>query len=354
MKRVLVLCVILVLSACSVPTPDPIVIPQKLNLENEVFVRVEYLSSPDAWQTRPLLFTESANILQSLLSRPLTFVNDDIQLKPWLKLHSDDMTYIVARTADNLFIQDQAIGAWFKSDFTDFDGLFSWIFPQFESTLGYFETLLVKGASQENYKSLQLNDENRSVIYALLSESSWRPHLHHFDQSLWFDAIITMTTQDTLYFLKDELGTLMWKVTSEGKAHGYVLDASVFENLLTDLTPYFIAQYFRNPLTEAELFSDDAEMDGVFVELDATISAQLLANVRIDEWNHAVDIPSVGVAVELILYDETFAYVFAPFNEYDLVMVRHPELQTNDYYFVPQGLARHLRRLIETYFYMLP
>lgn len=354
MKNMLVICLVMLLSACAAPITDPIVIPQNLNLESEVFVRVEYLSSPDQWQSRTLLFTESANIIQSLISKPMSFVNEAVELKPWLVLHTDATSYIVARTATHLFIQNQANKAWFRSNFTDFDALFDWVFPKFPSILGDFETLLVKGTSLEQHRSLQLNDDNRRIIFNLLHQSAWQPHLQRFNQALWFDAIITMTTQSTLYILEDALGTLVWIVTSDGKAHGYVLDSGIITQLLDDLTPFFITQYFRSPLQEVELFADDAEVDGTFVTLDATISSQLLANIRLADWLIATDVPAVGVSVEIILYDETFAYVFAPFNEHDLVMVRHIELHTNDYYFVPQGLSRHLRELIERYFNLQP
>lgn len=354
MKKMLFLALILIVTACSPRNPITIEDPHDLNLTDMVFTRVDYLSSPDQWKSRALLISESVNIIRTLTLKPLRYVELDIELTPWLVFYTEDNMFIVARTLDHLYVKDDGGEQWYISDNTAFETLFGWIYPDFRFVLDRFETLLVKGAVSDEYKSLLLNDDYNTVVSTLLNESMWTPHVQRFDQSLWYDAIITMMNGETLYLLDHELGTLMWVVSSDGSAHGYVLEGYVYSRLISELTPYFLMQYFRDPLLEAELVPDDYGDDGIFVTLDETISQILLENTRMDEWFIAVDIPAVGLMVDVILYDEIFAYVFAPFNEFDLVMVRHTLLQTNDFYFAPQGLGQQLRELIETYFEMEP
>jgi hypothetical protein len=349
MKKLILMFLIMFVSACSPSTPITPPITQDLNLDGMVFVKVDYMSAPDQWQTKNLMLSESVNILRTLTLQPLKVVDVNLSLSPWLVLYTQDNKYIVARTNDTLYVKDDGGDQWYSSNNTAFDTLFGWIYPDYRFMIDRFETLMVKGAVAEEYKSLLLNDDNSNVISTLLNDSNWTPHLQRFDQVLWYDAIVTMNNGETLYMLEDSLGTLLWVVSEDGKYHGYVLEGYVLSRLISEMTPSFLMQYFRDPLIEAELLPEDYEDDGLLVELDEIISNELLQNIRMDEWGIATDIPAMGLMVDLILYDEVFAYVFAPYQELDIIMIRNTILQTNDFYFTPPGLGKALRARIETY-----
>jgi hypothetical protein len=354
MKKLFLVFLIMIVSACSPSTPVTPPVIQDLNLEGSVFVKVDYLSAPEEWQSKNLMLSESVNILRTLTLEPLKVSEIDLSLSPWLVLYTQDNKYIVARTNDTLFVKDEAANLWYTSSNTAFDTLFGWIYPDYRFMIDRFETLMVKGAVSEEYKSLLLDDDNNNVISTLLNDSNWTPHLQRFDQVLWYDAIITMNNGETLYILEDTLGSLLWVVNEDGKSHGYVLEGYVLSRLISEMLPSFLMQYFRDPLIEAELRPEEFEDDGLLVELDETISNEILENIRMDEWSIATDIPAMGLMVDLILYDEVFAYVFAPYGELDLIMIRNNILQTNDFYFTPPGLGMELRTRIETYLGITP
>jgi hypothetical protein len=354
MKKLLLLLLIVTMSACSPSTPITPPVNQELNLEGMVFVRVDYMSSPDQWQSKDLLLSESVNILRTLTLQPLKVVDINLSLSPWLVLYTQENIFYVARTNDTLFVKDDGGDVWYSSSNTAFDTLFGWIYPDYRFMIDRFETLMVKGAVADEYKSLLLNDDNNNVISTLLNDSNWTPHLQRFDQTLWYDAIVTMNNGETIYMLEDALGTLLWVVDENSSSHGYVLEGYVLSRLISEMTPSFLMQYFRDQLIEAELLPEDYEDDGLLVQLDEIISAELLEHTRMDEWSIATDIPAMGLMVDLILYDEVFAYVFAPYQELDIIMIRNTILQTNDFYFTPPGLGIELRTRIENYLGITP
>jgi len=243
---------------------------------------------------------------------------------------------------------------WYESTNTEFDILFDWIYPDYRFRLSRFETFMVKGAVSEEYKSLLLNSDLNNVISTLLQDTTWSPYLERFEELKWYDVIITMDNGNTLFFLEHELGSLLWLVSSDETAHGYLIEGYVVSRLISEMTPSFLMQYFRDELIEAELLPDEYEEDGFRVDLDETISDIIIANIRMDEWIIAVDIPAMGLMVDLILYDEVFSYVFAPWNEMDLLMIRNNILETNDFYLTPPGLGKDLRARIETYLDITP
>jgi hypothetical protein len=354
MNKILILVSILFLSACSPSTPYVPPVSDDLDLSEVTFIKVDYQTAFEQWQTRDLIISESVNVLRTLTTKPLEVSEVDVNLSLWLVLYSADNSYHVARTLDNLYVKDVNADQWYVSENTSFDLIFGWVYPDYRVKLDRFEDLAIKGAVSEEYKSLLLNEDLNNVISTLLNDSAWTPHLERFDETLWYDAIITMVSGDTLFLLEDELGSLLWVVSADEKSHGYVLEGYVISKLISEMTPSFLMQYFNFQLIEAELIPEDYEEDGVRVDLDEIISTELIENSRMDEWVVAVDIPAVGLMVDLILHDEVFSYVFAPWQESDLVMVRNNILQTNDFYLTPVGLGKDLRARIETYLDITP
>lgn len=354
MMKILILLSLIFLNACTPSAPYVPPVSKDLSLAEVTFIKVDYQTAFEQWQSRDLLISESVNLIRSLSTSPLEESDVDINLSLWLVLYSDLNSYQVARTQDNLYIKDVNANQWYVSSNTSFDVIFGWVYPDYRLELDRYEDLSIKGAVSDEYKSLLLNDELNNVISTLLNDTTWTPHLEKFVETLWYDAIITMVSGDTLFLLEDELGSLLWIVSPNEKSHGYVLEGSVISNLITEMTPSFLIQYFNFMLIEAELTPEDYEEDGLRVSLDETISNELLENTRRDEWIIVTDIPAAGFLVDLILSDEVFSYVFAPWQENDLVMVRNNILQTNDYYIAPLGLGKDLRTRIETYLNLTP
>lgn len=354
MKKIITIISLLFLNACSPSTPYIPPVSYDLDLSEVTFIKVDYQTAFEQWQSRDLVISESVNVLRTLTTKPLKVSEVDIDLSLWLVLYSEDNSYHVARTLDNLYIKDVNANQWYISTNTSFDMIFGWIYPDYRLSLDNYEDLSIKGAMSEEYKSLLLNEDLNNVITTLLTDSNWTPHLERFDETLWYDAIITMDSGNTLFLLEDELGSLLWVVSPTEKSHGYVLQGFVISKLISEMIPSFLMQYFNFMLIEAELVSDDYEVDGVRLDLDETISNELVENIRMDEWITATDIPPIGIDVDVILSDEIFSYIFAPWSEYDLVMIRNNTLQTNDFYFAPQGLGKDLRKRVETYFDITP
>ncbi len=354
MMKILILLSFIFLNACTPSAPYVPPVSNDLSLAEVTFIKVDYQTAFEQWQSRDLIISEGVNLVRSLSTSPLKVSDVDINLSLWLVLHSDLNSYQVARTTDNLYIKDVNANQWYVSNNTSFDIIFGWVYPDYRLKLDRYEDLSIKGAVSDEYKSLLLNDDLNSVISTILNDTTWAPHLEKFVETLWYDAIITMVNGDTLFLLEDELGSLLWIISPNEKSHGYVLEGSVISKLITEMTPSFLMQYFNFMLIEAELTPEDYEEDGLRVELDEIISNELLENTRRDEWIIATDIPAAGFLVDLILSDEVFSYVFAPWQENDLVMVRNNILQTNDYYFAPLGLGKDLRTRIETYLDLTP
>lgn len=354
MMKILILLSILFLNACTPSAPYVPPVSNDLSLAEVTFIKVDYQTALEQWQSRDLLISESVNLVRTLTTSPLEVRDVDINLSLWLVFYSDTNIYQVARTLDNLYIKDVNANQWYVSNNTSFDVIFGWIYPDYRLNLERFEDLSIKGAVSEEYKSLLLDEDLNSVISTLLNDTTWTPHLEKFDESLWYDAIITMVNGDTLFLLEDEIGSLLWVVSPDEKSHGYVLEGFVLSRLISEMTPSFLMQYFNFMLIEAELTPEDYEEDGLRVTLDETISNELLENTRRDEWVIANDVPVGGLLVDLILSDEVYSYIFAPLQEADLVMVRNNILQTNDYYYAPLGLGKDLRTRIETYLNLTP
>lgn len=356
MRRLILVVLFLFMSACtpSDPNPNPPIIDETLNLEGMVFVKVDYQSSPDQWQSRSLMESESNNILRSLTLEPLEVSDVNVELSLWIVLYTQENMYYVARTNEKLYVKDDGGDVWYQSNNTSFESIFDWIYPDYRFMIDRFENLMVKGAITDQYKSLLLSDDNSNVVSTLLNDSLWSPHLERFNETLWYDAIITMNNGDTIFLLEDERGTLMWVVSTAELAHGYVLEEYVLSRLISEMTPSFLLQYLQDPLIEAELMPEAYEEDGLLISLDEIISEELLANTRMDEWSIAIDIPAVGLMVDLVLFDEVYAYAFAPWQEFDIVMIHNTLFQTNDFYFTPQGLGLDLRARIENYYNLEP
>lgn len=354
MMKVLILLSLIFLNACTPSAPYVPPVSNDLSLAEVTFTKVDYQTAFEQWQSRDLLISESVNLIRSLSESPLKVSEKETELSLWFVLHSDTNSYQVARTLDNLYIKDVNANQWYISDNTSFDVIFGWIYPDYRINLERFEDLSIKGAVNEEYKSLLLDEDLNHVIATLLNDTTWTPHLEKFVESLWYDAIITMVNGDTLFLLEDELGTLLWVVSPNEKSHGYVLEGFVLSRLISEMTPSFLMQYFNFMLIEAELTPEDYEEDGLRVDLDETISNELLENTRRDEWVIANDIPVAGLLVDLIISDEVYSYVFAPWQDADLVLVRNNILQTNDYYYAPLGLGKDLRTRIETYLNLIP
>jgi hypothetical protein len=354
MMKILILLSLLFLNACTPSAPYVPPVSNDLSLAEVTFTKVDYQTAFEQWQSRDLLISESVNLVRTLTTSPLKVSDVDINLSLWLVFYSDTNSYQVARTLDNLYIKDVNANQWYVSNNTSFDAIFGWIYPDYRLNLERFEDLSIKGAVSEEYKSLLLDEDLNSVISTLLNDTTWTPHLEKFVETLWYDAIITMVNGDTLFLLEDELGSLLWVVSPNEKSHGYVLEGFVLSRLISEMTPSFLMQYFNFMLIEAELTPEDYEEDGLRVNLDETISNELLENTRRDEWVIANDVPVGGLLVDLILSDEVYSYIFAPWQEADLVMVRNNILQTNDYYYAPLGLGKDLRTRIETYLDLIP
>ena len=323
MMKILILLSLLFLNACTPSAPYAPPVSNDLSLAEVTFIKVDYQTAFEQWQSRDLLISESVNLIRSLSTSPLEESDVDINLSLWLVLYSDLNSYQVARTQDNLYIKDVNANQWYVSSNTSFDVIFGWIYPDYRLNLERFEDLSIKGAVSEEYKSLLLDEDLNSVISTLLNDTTWTPHLEKFDESLWYDAIITMVNGDTLFLLEDEIGSLLWVVSPDERSHGYVLEGFVLSRLISEMTPSFLMQYFNFMLIEAELTPEDYEEDGLRVTLDETISNELLENTRRDEWVIANDVPVGGLLVDLILSDEVYSYIFAPWQEADLVMVRN-------------------------------
>ena len=164
MMKVLILLSLIFLNACTPSAPYVPPVSNDLSLAEVTFTKVDYQTAFEQWQSRDLLISESVNLIRSLSESPLKVSEKETELSLWFVLHSDTNSYQVARTLDNLYIKDVNANQWYISDNTSFDVIFGWIYPDYRINLERFEDLSIKGAVNEEYKSLLLDEDLNHVI----------------------------------------------------------------------------------------------------------------------------------------------------------------------------------------------